>query len=170
MKMVALLCFFSLCILYALILLLFLQLTFLLAFTFSTQPLMTRVRRFNARKDCLVCIVGVIAGGHYDQGRDSECKAYNYYFYIQQFCQCLWSAWLHINTDFNDDDCHYDWDLLMTIILQGLLPSLLSVLSPLQGLWSWLRCQPNVDDNNEIGNVHGLIKLDEWVYCVDYVD
>ena len=88
MKMVVLLCFFSLCILYALILLLFLQL-FLLAFAFSTLPLMTRVRRFNARKDCLVCIVGVIAGGHYDQGRDSECKAYYYYFYIQQFYLCL---------------------------------------------------------------------------------
>ena len=78
MKMVVLLCFFSLCILYAFILLCFLQLTFLLAFAFSTLPLMTRVRRFNARKDCLVCIVGVIAGGHYDQGRDSECKAYYY--------------------------------------------------------------------------------------------
>ena len=83
MKMVVLLCFFSLCILYALILLLFLQLTFLLAFAFSTLPLMTRVQRFNARKDCLVCIVGVITGGHYDQGRDSEFKAYYYYFYIQ---------------------------------------------------------------------------------------
>ena len=64
---------------------------------------MTRVRRFNARRDCLVCIVGVIAGGHYDEGRDSECKAY-YYFYIWQFCLCLRSAWLHINTDFDDDD------------------------------------------------------------------
>ena len=63
-----------------------------------------RVRRFNARKDCLVCIVGVIAGGHYDQGRDTECKAYYYYFYIWQFCLCLRSAWLHINTDFDDDD------------------------------------------------------------------
>ena len=83
MKMVVLLCFFSLCILYALILLLFLQLIFLLAFAFSTLPLMMRVRRFNACKDCLVCIVGVIAGGHYDQGRNSECKAYYYYFYIQ---------------------------------------------------------------------------------------
>ena len=83
--MVSLLCLFSLCILYVLILLLFLQLTFLLAFPFSTLPFMTRVRRSNARKDCLVCIIGVIAGGHYDQGRDSECKAY-YYFYIHQFC------------------------------------------------------------------------------------
>ena len=88
-RMVYLLCFFSLYILYALILLLFLQLTFLLAFAFSTLPLMTRVRRFNARKDYLVCIVWVIAGGHYDQGRDSECKAHYYYFYIQQFCLCL---------------------------------------------------------------------------------
>ena len=89
MKMVYLLCFFSLCILYVLILLLFLQLTFLLAFAFSTLPLMTRVQRFNACKDYLVCIVGVKAGGHYEQGTDSECKAYNYYFYIQQFCLCL---------------------------------------------------------------------------------
>ena len=47
-------------------------------------------------------MVGVIAGGHYDQGRDSECKAYYYYFYIQQFYLCLWSAWLHINTDVDD--------------------------------------------------------------------
>ena len=113
MRMVSLLCFFSLCILY----------------------------------------------GHYDQGRDSECKAYNYYFYIQQFCQCLWSAWLHINTDFKDDDYHYDCDLLMMIILLWLRLSLLSVFSPLLGLWSWLQCQTNVDDNNEIGNVNGLIKL-----------
>ena len=147
MKMVVLLCFFSLCILYALILLLFLQLTFLLAFAFSTLPLMTRVRRFNARKDCLVCIVGVIAGGHYDQGRDSECKAYYYYFYIQQFYLCLWSAWLHINTDVDDDDCHYDCDLLMMVILLRLLLSLLSAFSPLWGLWWWSQCLPYVDDN-----------------------
>ena len=89
MKLVALLSFFSLCILYALILLLFLQLTFLLAFAFSTLPLMMRVRRFNACKDCLVCIIGFIAAGHNDQGRDSECKAYYYYFYVQQFYLCL---------------------------------------------------------------------------------
>ena len=119
------LCFFSsICYFYALIFLLFQQLTIQLALIFSTLPFMTRVRRFNARKDCLVCIVEVIAGGHYDQGRDSECKAYNYYFYIQQFCQCLWSAWLHINTDFKDDDCHYDCDFLMMIILLPLLLSL----------------------------------------------
>ena len=85
MMMVSFFCFFSFCILYALILLLFYSLPFCLAFPFSTLPFMTRVRRSNARKDCLVCIVGVIAGGHYDQGRDSECKAY-YYFYIHQFC------------------------------------------------------------------------------------
>ena len=41
---------------------------------------MTRVRRFNAHKDYLVSIVGVISDGHYDQGRDSECKVNNYYF------------------------------------------------------------------------------------------
>ena len=45
------------------------------AWCFSTLPSMTRVRRFNASWDCLVCIVGIIAGGHYDQGRDSVCKA-----------------------------------------------------------------------------------------------
>ena len=28
----------------------------------------------------MVCILGVIAGGHYDQGRDSECKAYFFIF------------------------------------------------------------------------------------------
>ena len=41
---------------------------------------------------------------------------------------------LHINTDFNDDDCHYNCDLLMMIILLRLLISLLSVFSPLLGL------------------------------------
>ena len=92
MKMVSLLCFFSLRILYALILLLFLQHTFLLAFAFSTLPLMTRVQRFNARKDYLVCIIGFITSGHYDLGKDSESKVYYYYFYIQQFCLCLLSA------------------------------------------------------------------------------
>ena len=42
---------------------------------------MMRVWRFNARKDCLVCILEVIAGGHYDQGRDSECKAYYHFIF-----------------------------------------------------------------------------------------
>ena len=82
MMMVSFLYLFSFCILYALTLLLFFySLSFCLAFPFSTLPLMTRVRRFNAHKDCLVCIVGDIAGGHYDQGRDSECKAYYYFLY-----------------------------------------------------------------------------------------
>ena len=64
----------------------FYSLPFCLAFPFSTLPFMTRVRRSNARKDCLVCIVGVIAGGHYDQGRDSECKAYYYFLFISFAC------------------------------------------------------------------------------------
>ena len=81
---------FFFCIFNALSLLLFLQPTFLLAFPFSTLPFMTRVRRFNARKDCLVCIIGVIAGSHYDQGRDSECKAYYNYFYILAVLPVPW--------------------------------------------------------------------------------
>ena len=76
MRMVSLLCFFTFCILYALILLLFLQHTFLLAFAFSTLPLMTRVQRFNAHKDYLVCIIGFTTSGHYDLGSDSESKVY----------------------------------------------------------------------------------------------
>ena len=35
---------------------------------------MTRAQRFNARKDCLVCILKVLTCGHYDQGRDSDAK------------------------------------------------------------------------------------------------
>ena len=104
----------------------FSQLTFLLAFVFSTLPLMMRVRRFHACKDCWVCIIGVIVGGHYDQGRDSECKAFCYYFYIQQFCLCFWSAWLHINTDV---DCHYDCNLFVMVILLQLLLSLFCFIS-----------------------------------------
>ena len=53
----------------------------LVAFLFSVLLFMMRVQRFNAHKDCLVCIIGVIAGGHCD----TECKAYYYDFYIQQF-------------------------------------------------------------------------------------
>ena len=45
-------------------------------------PFMMRVRRFNARKDCLVCIVGVIAGGHYDQGSDLNAKLHDHYFIL----------------------------------------------------------------------------------------
>ena len=84
---------------------------------------MTRVWRFNARKDYLVCIIGFTTSGHYDLGRDSESKVYYYYFYIQQFCLCLLSARLHINTDVNDDDCHYDCNLLMMVFLMQLLLS-----------------------------------------------
>ena len=93
-------------------------------FVFSTLPIMMRVWRFHACKDCLVCIIGVLVGGHYDQGRDSECKAVCYYFNIQQFCLCFWSAWLHINTDV---DCHYDCNLL--VILLRLLLSLFCFIS-----------------------------------------
>ena len=77
-----------------------------LALVVSTLPFMTRVRRLNARKDCLVCIVGVIAGGHYDQGRDLNAKLHDHYFIFNGFaCKdslsliCL----LHIN---DDDDNH----------------------------------------------------------------
>ena len=137
MRMVSLLCFSSLyiCLNFASFFTAYLS----AGISFSTPPLMTRVRRFNAHKDCLVCIIGVKAGSHYDQGRDSECKAFYYYFYIQQFCLCLWSAWLHINTDVGDDDCHYDCDLLMMVVLLRLLLSLYSVFSPLLGLWWWLQ-------------------------------
>ena len=74
MIMISFLCSFSLhfiCLKFAS----FLTAYLLLAFAFSTLPFMTRVWRFNARKDCLVCIVGVIAGGHYDQGRDCELQS-----------------------------------------------------------------------------------------------
>ena len=89
---------------------------------------MTRVQRFNARKDYLVCIVGVIAGGHYDQGRDSECKAYYYCFYSQQFAcvfdlpDCLSALMLMMMTAIMTD-------LLMIVIL-----SLLNVFSSSLGL------------------------------------
>ena len=106
---------------------------------FLNLSLMTRVWRFNAHKDYLVCIVVLITSGHYDLWRDSESKVYYYYFYIQQFCFCLWSASLHINTDVDEDDCHYNCDLLMMVILLRLLLSLI-VLSPLLGLWWWLLC------------------------------
>ena len=68
---------------------------------------MTRVQRLNARKDCLVCIVGVIASGHCDQGRDLNAKLHDHYFIFNGFASkdslpliCL----LHIKTDVDDDD------------------------------------------------------------------
>ena len=61
------------------------QLTLKLAFIFSTLSFMMRVRRFNAHKDCLVCIVGVKASGHYDQGRDLNAKLYDHYFIFNSF-------------------------------------------------------------------------------------
>ena len=72
--------FSSICYLYALMMLFFQQLTLQLALVFSTLPFMTRVRRLNARKDCLVCIVGVIVGGHCDQGRDLNAQLLDHYF------------------------------------------------------------------------------------------
>ena len=85
----------------------FQQLTLQLALVFSTLPFMTRVRRLNASKDCLVCIVGVIASGHYDQGRDLNAKLHDHYFIFNGFASkdslpliCL----LHIKTDDDDDD------------------------------------------------------------------
>ena len=65
--------------------LLFQQLTLQLVLVFSTLPFMTRVRRLNACKNCLVCIVGVIAGGYYDQGRDLNAKLHDYYFIFNGF-------------------------------------------------------------------------------------
>ena len=54
-----------------------------------------------------VCIVGVIAGGHYDQGRDLNAKLHDHYFIFNGFASkdslpliCL----LHIKTDDDDDD------------------------------------------------------------------
>ena len=68
---------------------------------------MTRVWKLNARKDCLVCIVGVIADGHYDQGRDLNAKLHDQYFIFNNFASkdslsliCLF----HIKTDVDDDD------------------------------------------------------------------
>ena len=96
--------------------LLFQQLTLQLALVFSTLPFMTRVRRLKARKDCLVCIVGVIAGGHYDQGRDLNAKLYDHYFIFNGFASidslpliCL----LHIKTDDDDDDDNHILVIMM---------------------------------------------------------
>ena len=86
MMMVSFLCFFSLCILYALSLLLFLQLTFLLAFPFSTLPFMMRVWRFNACKDCLVCIIGVIASCHYNREEILNAKLIIIFIFISFAC------------------------------------------------------------------------------------
>ena len=54
-----------------------------------------------------MCIVGVIAGGHYDQGRDLNAKLHDHYFISKSFASkdslsliCL----LHIKTDVNDDN------------------------------------------------------------------
>ena len=89
MMMVSFLYLFSFCILNALILLLFFySLPFCLAFPFSTLPFMTRVWRSNTRKDCLVCIIGVIAGGHYDREEILNAKLI-VTFYIHQFCPDL---------------------------------------------------------------------------------
>ena len=71
---------------------------------------MTRVWRFNARKDCLVCIVGVIAGGHYDQGRDLNTKLLNHIFIFTV---------LPVNTVFNFDlpDCTSKLMMMMMMII-----------------------------------------------------
>ena len=78
-----------------------------------------------------MCIVGVIAGGHYDQGRDFECKVYYYFLYSSVLPASL-TCLMHINTDVDVSDCHYDRDLLMMVMLLLLL-SLLNVFSPLKG-------------------------------------
>ena len=112
--------FSSICNLYALIVLLFQhllficfifllfqQLTLQLALVFSTLPFMTRVWKLNARKDCLVCIVGVIADGHYDQGRDLNAKLHDQYFIFNDFASkdsLSLIFLLHIKTDVEDDD------------------------------------------------------------------
>ena len=42
-------------------------------------------RIFNDCKDCLVSIVGVIAGGLYDQGRDLNAKLHDHFFIFNSF-------------------------------------------------------------------------------------
>ena len=61
------------------------QLTFQLALVFSTLPFVMRVRRFNARKDCLVCIIRVIASSHYLNARDLNANLHNHYFINNNF-------------------------------------------------------------------------------------
>ena len=54
-----------------------------------------------------MCIVGVIAGGHYDQGRDLNAKLHYYYFIFNGFaCKTILSliCLLHIKTDVDDDN------------------------------------------------------------------
>ena len=54
-----------------------------------------------------VCIVGVIAGGHYDQGRDLNAKLHDHYFIFNGFASkdsLPLSCLLHIKTDGDDDD------------------------------------------------------------------
>ena len=93
----------------------------LVAFSFSILLFMMRVQRFNARKDCLVCITGVIAGGHYDQGRDTECKAYYYDFYIQQFA------------------CAFDLpDCISALILLMVMPLLLMIMNKCLHSFTWI--------------------------------
>ena len=55
----------------------------------------------------MVCIVGVIAGGHYDQGRDLNAKLHDCYFIFNGFaCKTILSliCLLHIKTDVDDDN------------------------------------------------------------------
>ena len=54
-----------------------------------------------------MCIVGVIAGGHYDQGRDLNAKLHDYYFIFNGFaCKTILSLIFlpHIKTDVDDDN------------------------------------------------------------------
>ena len=62
-----------------------------------------------------MCIVGVIAGGHYDQGRDLNAKLHDHYFIFNGFASktilsliCL----LHIKTDVDND--YYLMVMMMT--------------------------------------------------------
>ena len=73
---------------------------------------MTRVRRLIACKDCLVCIKGVIASGHYDQ-EEIWMQSYmiNTLYLTVLPAKTILSliCLLHIRTDVGDDDNHWLW-------------------------------------------------------------
>ena len=121
---------------------------------------MTRVRRFNARKDCLVCTVGVIAGGHYDQGRDLNAKLHDHYFIFNGFISkdCLWSAWLHIKTDLDCDDNHWWWWLHRMFLLMMMAVLIMMVMM--------MMCRISID---EVVMFYGLTKVFKIHLIIDYI-
>ena len=113
-----------------LIVLLYQQLTLQLALVFSALPFMTRVRRSNARKDCLVRIVGVIAGGHYDQGRDLNAKLHDHFFVLNSF----------VSKDRLWPDCTSKW--MLTVIFFYLQVPLHILITLSLGLTKFIHVSP----------------------------